>query len=143
MVHDPKVSDHDVFMELCCSIYGGDEWGEPQEDVYLYDDDHSNCFFYHRGVKFNIASLSNVRPRKSSGETTTFDICVVLCDHQDPKYSTDGILWWHFLPEAWVYDSGSDLDEGSEVCSLFIEECDKYIDAWGEEKLIKLQKQEE
>lgn len=74
---NPDVSAESMFEELCCSIYGGDEWNEqpePEKPVKISDRE-----FRYRGIRFRIT------------QDNIDDKSYIWCN----KYNeSDDLVWW-------------------------------------------------
>lgn len=120
MVLDPNVPAKDVFVELCCSIYGGDEWNEVR---YQYDDEGSSCFFMVDGIRFDVYDLRSMRSCSRVNKETYTDVCVLNCD-----YIENNAMLYHIIPDAWLYGSTCDgFDESKPVHDCFIEAAKEFI----------------
>lgn len=96
---DPNVSAESMFEELCCSIYGGDEWNEPKHDTPVKISDNE---FKYRGIVFRVT------------KDEIDDKSYVWCNRFK---ESDNLVWWVwgsvFAGDTWLI--------GTEMLDKFVE----------------------
>ena len=125
---------------LCSSIQATENLNDP-DDVprYMYDESGA-CTFKYKGVEFDVQDLRNMRKDSAHNIELYSDVCVVCCQHKEE----DGSWMMHVLPDAWFYGSSSnEFEKYRPVHNAFLKAADKYIESIGNDKLIKLQEEED
>jgi hypothetical protein len=148
---DKNVPDKQFFEELCCSIYSGDEFYEPEEPIKL---DNDYCFKY-RGYEFELTPCTMLINKAQVLETadafkhgrvrgifTDRYVCWMF-GHKDsdgktlkeylednPDETEQSHSWSreiYLVPGAWSWGAEFDCDPGCEVNKLILDEIDKFL----------------
>lgn len=143
---DKNVTDKQFFEELCCSIYAGDEFKEPEKKKKTIKLDN-DCGFEYKGYTFKLTPCTMLSSKQQVIDTAGEFLCggvrgiftdryvCWMYEHKDDdgytKEECDEPDCWsskvYLVPGAWAWGAEFDCNPGYEVDKIILDKIDEFL----------------